>query len=548
MQAVVRALPPGTVLRASPLVVVGHHDAEDAVFLNGLWREALRLSPCFDVAAGIEDGDAALEVTAQLDRESSTLTTTLLEAGSPPLALAATWFVPQRPAAAIADLAAATRAALSDSAAVAAVGLTYSEAKACVVATEAALTAAAEGDLALARGRLSDARRADAGCTFTMLASVELDLRSNDFARAARAAQEALQLQARSSPTTRHRLARALLLARAANDGDAASLDRQLLALGDAARQERPHDPHGTWTQAQALSLLGRFTQAEPLLAALRARWPKVTQVPYHHGLALLGCNRPADALLAFQQAQEKLSPLQVAIPRAIALWSAVRHEELSRFLDDLTTRDDVKTSGLLHHVRRMQAAHAILRDRGADAAALLLTDLEWMRQRPGRIGQHAEHLASTSHVLVLLGHAADVTRAVDAFLRLPHLDEAAKRALTFAGGLAAAATRGDVAAAEATLSKEGASSWSHALRAASHRQRGELADETRALLEAARLDRSPLLRAHIARALRAAGEHARAAELLAALRAELLQLDLRRLAAHPLVDPAHALALLATG
>jgi hypothetical protein len=274
----------------------------------------------------------------------------------------------------------------------------------------------------------------------------------------------------------------------------------------------------------------------------------RVAQVPYHHALALLGCGRADDALAALAHGQERLSPLQTAIPRAIALWTAQRSDELKRFLAELAARDDVQDSGVLHHVRRMQAAQAILEGRGDEAATLLLTDLEWLRQRPVRLGQNAEHLASTGQVLVLLGHAEPASRAVDAFATLPQVDETARRAITFVAGLAAVAkTRAPAAVAEASLSKEGASAWSHTLRAAAHRAAGELAEETRALLRATQLDRSPLLRASLVRALRTAGDAQRAGELAAALRAELLRFDLRRLAAHPLVDPAHALALLGT-
>jgi len=548
--AAVVTLPPGTRLRIPPVTVVGTAQDGDVEVISGLLREALRLSARLDFAAGIEDcGGGVPEVHCHLDREGGTLTTTLVESGRAPLALAAAAFTDATAAGAIVRLAAATRAALGDPAEPTTAAAVYSESRACVLATERALAAAVEGELEAARSHLADARRADAGCTVTLLATAELDLRKNDFARAVRVAQEALQLENRCAPTTRHRLARTLLLARAATTpGEAPTFDRQLLALGEAAQRERPHDPHGAWTRAQALALLGRFSEAEPILAALRERWPRLAQVPYHHALALLGCGRAPEALAALDQAQAAHSPLQTAVPRAIALWGAGRHEDLKRFLAELAERDDVRTSPLLHHVRRMQAAHAILTDRGADAAQLLLADLEWLRQRTSRLAQHADDLASTGHVLVLLGRAADVTRAVDAFLRLPHVDEAARRALTFAGGLAAVATtRAPAEIAEASLGKEGASAWTYALRAAAHRARGELAEETRALLQAAQLDRSPLLRASLARVLRTAGEEERARELLAALRTELLRLDLRRLKDHPLVDPAHALALLAT-
>ncbi|MEZ5965986.1 MAG: hypothetical protein R3F56_19275 [Planctomycetota bacterium] len=545
-------LPPGSVLRLPPVEVVGRTAEGEVAVLSGLWREAMRLSDRFDVAAGIEDAPAPHSVVVHLDAEAATLTSSLYEEGRAPVALAATALPPGGEAEAIEALASQTRYALGDTtpSPAARLRLLYSGEHACVAATEAALAAAVDGDLPDARSRLDDARRADAGCTITLLALAELSLRANDFVRARRVAQDALQLTNRGAPSTRHRLARVLLLARAAHatGAETGELDRELLALGERAVESRPHDPHTRWTLAQALSLVGRFEEAAPMLSALRQRWPQVTQVPYHHALALLGCDRPGEALAALEAVHDRLAPTQTAIPHAIALWAAGRQQELSRLLDDLVASPDVRTSALLHHVRRMQAAQAILEERGDDAARLLLTDLEWMRQRTSRLGTYAEQLASTGQVLVLLGHAAEVTRTVAAFERLPQLDEGARRALMFAGGLAATSSAPSTAStAEASLGKEGESAWSLQLRAAAHRARGELAEEARALLQAARLDRGPLLRASLARTLRTAGDAAQAKSILDALRADLLRLDLRRLAAHPLVDPANALALLAT-
>lgn len=550
--AVVVDLPPGTLLRLPAVEVVGKEARDDGAVVTGLWREAMRTSARFDIAAGLEDTPAPRRLSVHLDADTATLTSTLYEDGRPPTPLAATRLLGTREADAVQELADTTRHALGEVEVTRASPLrsTYSADRACVLATEAAIEAAAAGDLPAARSHLDDARRADAGCTVSMLAHAELLLRGSDFARARRAAQDALQMQNRCAPTTRHRLARVLLLAEAAMSpsGEASQHDRQLLALGEAEVRARPHDPQGRWTLAQALSLVGRFTEAEPLLAELGRRWPAVTQVPYHHALALLGCDRPREALAALDSVGDKLSPTQIAIPHAIALWAAGRNEQLTRLLGDLAARPDVQATALLHHVRRMQAAQAILEQRGEEAATLLLTDLEWLRQRTSRLGTYADHVASTAQVLVLLGHAADVSRTVYAFERLPQLDEATRRALMFAGGLAAVSTTPSAAsAAEASLSKEGESAWSLQLRAAASRGRGELADEARALLQAARLDRSPLLRAGLARALRTAGETDDATAILTELRRELLRLDLRRLSAHPLVDPAAALALLAT-
>jgi hypothetical protein len=549
---VVVELPPGTLLGVDSVEVVGDSDPDNSLWLGGLWREALRASQHFDISAGVESGTPTASLSLQLDRASLTLTSTLHETLRPPTPLASSSFAADRAAASIAELARRTCLALGEPAATAPLpqlAQTYSDSRACVVATERALRAFAGGDLETARGQLTEARRADSGCALALLAAAELELRAGDAQRAQRLSDEGLGLASRSSATVRHRLARATLLGRSTAGGvEPRRLDQQLLALGEAFARERPHDPHGRFTQAQALVLLGRFSEAEPLLATLRGRWPKLTQAAYQHGLALLGAGHADAALLALAEVTDRLSPLQTATPLAIALFGADRHADLIVFLNELAARADVQGSLLLHHVRRMQASHAILQDRAADAAALLLADLEWLRQRSSRLGQFADHLASTCQVLVMLGKGREVTRAVAAFERLPYVEEAARRALAFAGGLAeVAATNQPASVAEATLSKEGESAWSHLLRAAAHRARGELAEETRALLEAAQRDRSPLLRASLARALRTAGDTQRAGELLAALRADLSRLDVRRLAEHPLLDPAHALALLAT-
>ncbi len=548
--AVVHRLPAGTTLRLLPVVVLGD-TPRPATVLDGLLREALRQSVRFDAAASIEDGPSPYAIGVHHDVAGATLTSTLLVDGQPPTPLAAAAFAPERLADSADALALATRIALGEEDARATpMARTYSTVPACVEHTEAALAAIVAGDVSTARARLGDARAADAGCTITLLALAELDLRDGEYARAERTAQAALQLTNRTMAPTAHRLARAVLLAQAADGaaGKAPEADKLLLALGEAEARERPADPQARWTRAQALNLLGRFEEAEPLLAGLRQRWPHIAQVGYHHALALLGMRRPEPALEVLDAVGPRLPPLLLAIPRAISLWSAGRDAELTAYLGELAVRRDVRESGVLHHVLRMQASHAILGGRDQDAVRFLLTDLEWLRQRTSRLEQHAAQIASTGHVLVLLGHADDAARAVAGFERLPHIDATARKAVTFVAGLAdVARNRRHAETAEAALSKEGESAWSHALRAAAHRQRLELAAETRELLEAIKLDRSALLRASLLRVLRAAGEDAQARARGAALGRELIALDLRRLAEHPLLEPAHALALLAT-
>lgn len=194
-----------------------------------------------------------------------------------------------------------------------------------------------------------------------------------------------------------------------------------------------------------------------------------------------------------------------------------------------------------------MQAAHAIACGRIDDAARALRDALEWLRQRPSQLELHARDIADSGHVLVLLGQVVLAERAVAGLQQIPRLPESVRRACTFVAGLCTVVRERQPAdAAEASLSREGESSWSHALRAAAHRQRGELVQENRELLLAARQERSPLLLASLLRVTRAAGDRQATADLEQALRRDVETLDLRRLQRHPLLDPAFALASLA--
>jgi hypothetical protein len=326
--------------------------------------------------------------------------------------------------------------------------------------------------------------------------------------------------------------------------GSETELDRTLLELAELTANERPHDPHVRWTQAQALNLLGRYAEAQPVLAALRQRWPNVALVAYHHAFACIGVGDGRAALLALDDAERRLPPATTAVARALALHASGDDAGLEAHLSALAARPEVRSGPMEHLVHRMRAASAILRGDTSAAATALLTDLEWLRQRPSRLNLHARDLAEAAEVLVALGRAADARGAVLAFDQLPGVPEVARRALAYASGLCdVALTGGRATVAEATLSQDGASAWSQALRAAMHRRRGELAEEAKELLQAAERDKSPLLRAQLARALRTAGQVAAAEQLSADLERTLSRLDLRRLGDHPLLNPSHALA-----
>ena len=80
-------------------------------------------------------------------------------------------------------------------------------------------------------------------------------------------------------------------------------------------------------------------------------------------------------------------------------------------------------------------------------------------------------------------------------------------------------------------------------LKAAVHKTRGELLQETAELKTAIRIADSALVRTSLARALRTSGQPELADQLIADMRAQMRSLDLRRPLRHPLLSPGRALA-----
>jgi tetratricopeptide (TPR) repeat protein len=544
--AVRRALPAGTTVRVATVRAVGPAALEPA-FADGLLREALRQSAALDFAGGVEDAPfAGHTITVHFDAQAATLTTGLVSAADAQVPLAAAaGALPE----AIDRLALATRQALGDPSADTALGSAaiYSAVLECVVQTEAAAELASRGRLRAAEDLLREARPRDPGCTVTLaaLAAVALDQGRAD--EAARIAYEGLLLEHRLAPTTRHRLARTLLMARAAGSRPETA-DRELLALAEATTAERPHDPHVRYSRALAHNMLSDFTASAPLLRALRARWPDNAAVGYHLCFAELALGRPQEARAAIDSARDRLPAFAVVLPRALALYHCGEHAELRAFLAGLANDPTVHKSALLHEVRRMQAAHALLTDDRKAAVGHLLADLEWIRQRPSKLEALALDVAEQGEVLVRIGHAEDLRVPLAAFNELPHSPLLFQEVLVFLGGLLQVASGAERAtAAEASLQSNGHIAWSSTLRAAAHRQRGELQDELREWVLAYQTSESPLARAALARVLRAAGSEDRAREVIAELRASLSSFRLRPPYRHALVGPGAALAWLAT-
>jgi hypothetical protein len=551
----VRSLPAGTVLRLLPcreVVPVGRGRAGvDTGFVDALLREALRLSARFDLAADQEDGPSRYALAPRIDAAAGQLSISLEEDGAPPTPLAAVPIGADAVPAAV-DVAALTvRAGLGDTAAAPPpIADLYSASAECVAATERALLldgGAAPATLEL----IQRARRADPGCALAWNALASWQLAHGEAEEAARTAQTALStLSRRLAPTTAQRLARVLLLARAraAGPGAARGIDEQLLALGEAFVEDRPHDPHGRYTRALAQNFLGAFAAARADLEHLLPRWPKVPWIPYHLAFACLGTGDGEAALAAIELAARRLPFGTVFLPRALALHAAGELDELDEFLGRAQGRETAEID-FGHQVLRMRAALALLRGRREAAIAVLLEDLEWLRQRPSLLEERSLDLAEAGEVLVRLGAGAELPHRLDPLRAVPSLAAGPSLALAYVEGLWAAGSGEDAIAQIAlqTLERAQRDAWATQVRAARARHAGDVATEARELATAVRLDDSPLCRAAFARALEGLGRRSEAQALLAETRGQLLRIDLRLPLEHPLLSPGRALAFLAT-
>jgi hypothetical protein len=536
-----RALEAGTVLRLPPVeVVVGELPEGTGPWLNGLLREALRQSARLDFASGVEDTPIPQELRVQLDATATSLTSTLHWPGQAPLPLASA-SGPDLPSA-IDALAIATRHALGDPCRLGVdgalpVALIYTGQARCAEHTEAALVESARGNSRSALSLLRSARIADPGCTLTLCLLAEAQLDLGEAEAAAKTAQEALRYDERLAPTTEHRLARALLLARG---------QRDLLELARVAAGERSHDPHVRYSQALAANLAGDFATAAPLLRDLQRRWPQSGPVGYHLTFAELGLGDARAGLAAIERSRQSLSRFSLVLPRSLALYHDGRHAELQRYLEETAADPAVQKSPLQHEILRMQAAQAVLAGREEAAVHFLLQDLEWIRQRQSRLSELALDLAEDCEVLLRLRRGAELRPRLRAIAVLGRPPQALQQVLTYVEGRLAIEEGGEAKAAAAMLDRESHPVFGSLLRAAVHHKRGELWEEGKELANASLATDDALVHASLAVALRRSGKEKEAVDVLAELKLQLLKIDLRDPRRHALLSPGRALALLA--
>ncbi len=549
------ALAAGTLVGIAPPTILGDATPVESRVVGALLREALRQSARLDFAPDSDGAPIAARIVTTVDARVRSIATSLRLVGteSPDVPLASTSFQDAALTDAIDTLTADTRAALGDptGAETKPVGTIYTREPRCIVLTERARDEAARGRVAEARKQLERARRADPGCTVTLAALANAMLDAGLAEDAAQQANQTLRhFDARTAPTTRTRLARTLLLARAASGNlrNARARDEELLQLGAATLRERPHDPHARFTHALALNYLGRFEESAPELRALHVRWPHVGGVAYHRAFAELATGNANAALDVIRGARRALPREFTMLPMAIAMYHAdetpALRGELERMLE---AAEDRTAEREVHELRRMLAALALLDGRRDDAARILLDDLDWLRHHVYLLGSVSADLAETGEVLVRLGRARELAARIES-LQPVATSAAVSQALTYVAGLILVTeTNRAPDTALATLEQSRQLVWSTLLKAAVHRRRGELVDETRELATAVRISDGALVRENFSRALNALGRDEEATALLADLRKQLLTIDLRRASRHPVLSPGRALAFLAT-
>src|SRR5262249_21169171 len=144
----------------------------------------------------------------------------------------------------------------------------------------------------------------------------------------------------------------------------------------------------------------------------------------------------------AFAAIAAVLPPGSTIVPRALARFAAGEHEALAAFLDELAAAPGVRTAPALHDVRRMQAAHALLRGQADAAADIMLQDLAWLLEQPSRLADRAGEFAEAGEVLVRLGRGERLRPAL-ATLQLLRPNAAVADAAAFLAGLCDIAATG---------------------------------------------------------------------------------------------------------
>jgi tetratricopeptide (TPR) repeat protein len=515
---------------------------------DGMLREAMRQSWWLDIAAGPVTAPEGAGVTLHVRFEEATKMVSIR--ATPDDVLLATARTDGRPLCESMDeLAARARLALGDPVSDPPIPLRrcYSANLEVVAACEEALGLLHAGRFRAASDRLANVRRNDGACAFLLECVASAAAMRGDAAAARSAAQEALSLEQRLSPTTTHRLLRTLLLARAATEPQLATrYDQELSTLANVGEQERPFDPEPKLTKGIACNFLAKFEEAFACLEPLSRRMPRHPAVQYHLGWAALGSGRAVISATAFAAAARSMPQESTVVPRAIALHEAGMHEALVSFLEQVAAEPEVRDGTAIHEVRRMQTAHELLLGNREAAVQRAFEDLDWLSARPALLEQKAGELAELAETLVRIGEGKRLRPYLTAILdreTASALADAASFGLAMAD---CAATKTRAEAAEVGLRRKNKAFWADALTAYGCRQLGQLAAENQALGSAAAQSSSPLLTAALAENLRAQGREEEASNLLAALRRDLKNIHLRRKIQHPLLGPELAFAWLA--
>ncbi|MBL8756241.1 MAG: hypothetical protein JNK15_23300 [Planctomycetes bacterium] len=506
------------------------------------WREALRQTVAFELVDGDQRDLPVVELT--LDPATRALASTW-RTGTTSHVLAGDSFAADELPQALDRLAWKTRLALGEDAPppVPVADGTTRDAQVLLAVADAELLLRDGGFQAAAR-LLATSRARDGGAPFLLDPIAALALLRGEAAAAERIAKEALGYDTRLLPTTRHRLARTLLQARASVDpAKAAGHDAELLQFGRVARQERPHDPQPALTVAIAHVFRSEFAEARPLLQDLVRRLPEHPIVAYHLGWACLGSGAPDLAVEPLADAAARLPIAWTLLPQAIALFEAGRHDDLDRLLGDLLRDDSAEAQALGYDVRRLSAAHALLRGDLQQCRERLLATFDWLAQNPGTAADRAGELAEQGAVLVRLGGDARLPALLATF-QAQHPGSAVAEAAAFVHGLWTVHGGGPLPAGlRERLARGGDSPFAALLDAFAHERAGELADRLEALTRAANLSSSPMTKALFARCLAQSGRTEEGARLLQTVRAEMRTLALRQRCRHPLLGPELAFA-----
>lgn len=540
--AVVRDLPAGTVLVTECAGVPDELPWRAAAVL---WHEALRQSARFVVLDGDGGAPDRRRLRLTVDLGSNRLAALLVAAGGDSVPIGGDTIEGGDLGAAIDRLARTAREALGEATATpiptaAGVGRDPSFVDAAADAHRLLRDGAIEGAFRL----FTRMRARDGGSPYVLDGLAETELLRGHPGTAERIAQEALGFTARLMPHRQHRLARTLLLARASQRPETApERDRQLRDLGRVFQRERPHDPQALLTLGLAENFLGEFEAALPHLRAFVDLEPDHPLGHYHLGWTQLALGHAPAAVDEFAAAALRLPAASMIVPQSIALYGAGQTEALEQRLADIATELAERDSLQLHDLRRMQAAHALLRRDDERAAQLLREDFTWLVSHPSAIDERVGEFAEAGVVLARLGGARALPPILAA-LQQQRPGTALADAISFLSGVVTVAETGARAeAVERQLSRGGDSVFSLLLAALAHERRGELGDQYSALARAARMGDSPLLKMLLARSLVAMGRQPESDQLMAALRTEMLRIDLRQRARHPLLGPELAYA-----